>query len=171
MTRTWVKLYCRGWLEGSIRDEEPEVRAVFVDLLVLAGSSQHGQNGEIMVSPGVGLTSSQVQKVLRISRKLWQKAREKLQKSGRIMFVSDTGIITICNWGKYQSEYERQRPYREKSCNFSLQGEVTAIEGRGESIEKRKENVDADRASRVSGASLSSESSFPQKSGDDPWKG
>ena len=49
---------------------------------------------------------------LNIPLDLLEKALKKCIDEGRI---KDTGgVLTIVNWGAYQSEYQRQKPYREK---------------------------------------------------------
>lgn len=119
-SRTWVKLYCDKWLEGSIRDEAPDVRAIFIDLLALAGSGKYGDTGEIKLQNGVGFSTIQLKNLLKTSKFLLKKAVKRLQDNGRIS-VNGAGVITIINWKKYQSEYERQKPYR----NQMLQPKVT----------------------------------------------
>jgi len=149
-SRTWVKLYCDKWLEGTIREESPLVRAVFIDLLTLAGSGIYGDTGEIKLQGGVGLSDEQVASILHLSRQQWVAARDRLIKTERIALKQGgiTGmptpkrgdapllncsklalkhgksapIISISNWGRYQSEYERQKPYR---SNQKLQPIVT----------------------------------------------
>ena len=44
-SRTWIKVYCDKWLSGTIREEQPDVRSVWIDLLTLAGSGQFGDIG------------------------------------------------------------------------------------------------------------------------------
>ena len=43
--------------------------------------------------------------------------------------VDKDGVIFIMNWDKYQSEYQRQKPYREGYKNKSNQSDVVDIEG------------------------------------------
>jgi len=136
-SRTWVKLYCDKWLEGSIRDEAPEIRAIFIDLITLAGSGKYGDTGEIKLQNGVGFSTIQLIKLLKSSKYLLKKALKQLQNTGRIS-INDAGVMTIINWKKYQSEYERQKPYR----NQKLQTTVTTNGYTGERERDRdKENV------------------------------
>ena len=120
-SRTWVKLYCSKWLEGTIRHETPLVRAVFIDLLALAGSGVYGDSGEIKLPNGVGLSDKQLKTILRLTNQQWVAARLQLQKTDRIR-INTGGVISISNWHRYQSEYERQKPYR---SNLKLQPKVT----------------------------------------------
>jgi len=119
-SRTWVKIYCDNWLTGTLRGETPSLRGIWADLLALAGSGKYGDTGEIKLQNDVGLTDLQLQKLLNLSRKVWQKAKKRLILTERIA-INSRNIITILNWKKYQSEYERQKPHR----NLKLQPIVT----------------------------------------------
>ena len=119
-SRTWVKLYCHKWLEGTIREETPAVRGIFVDLLALAGDGLYGDSGEIGLQGGVGLSTNQLKSILHLTHQQWVGARDRLLKTDRIL-INSRGVISITNWGRYQSEYERQKPFR---SNSKLQAEV-----------------------------------------------
>lgn len=110
-SRNWIKVHCDKWLSGTIREETPEVRSVWIDLLSLAGGGQYGDIGEIKLSNGVGLTDAQISAILCISKSLWRKAKERFLTSDRIE-ITPKGAIRIVNWSVYQSEYQRQKPYR-----------------------------------------------------------
>ena len=116
--RTWVKVYCDKWLNGTLREESSEVRGVWVDLLSLAGSGQYGDTGEIKLINGIGFTDKQISEILRISLALWRKAKGRLQQSERIK-ITPKGAISITNWHKYQSEYKRQKQYRQQKEDSS----------------------------------------------------
>ena len=62
-SRTWFKAYADKWLSGTIREETPAVRAIFIDILTLAASGEYGDTGIISLQNGVGLTNSQYQKI------------------------------------------------------------------------------------------------------------
>lgn len=126
-SRTWVKLYCDPWLSGSLRKEAPEIRGIWADLLALAGSGKYGDTGQISLQNNVGLSDSQFEKLLNITRYQWQKAKKRLILTERIT-INQAGVVTIINWKKYQSEYERQKPYR----NGKLQRKVTTQSYTGE---------------------------------------
>jgi len=52
------------------------------------------------------------------------------------------GVISICNWKKYQSEYNRQKPYRKKSDDDSSnESDTLDIEEEGEREKEREEEV------------------------------
>ena len=111
-SRTWIKVYCDKWLDGTLRDEPPEIRGVWIDLLVLAGAGRYGDSGEIKLSNSVGLTDDQIAGILIISLSLWHRAKKRFLETERIT-ITGKGVITIVNWQKYQPEYNRQKPYRE----------------------------------------------------------
>lgn len=143
--RTWVKVYCDKWLEGTIRQESPLVRAVFIDLLALAGSGSYGDSGEIKLPNGVGLSDKQLKTILQLTRQQWVAARLALQKSDRIR-INSMGVITISNWGRYQSEYERQKPYR---SNQKLQLKVTTESYTGDRDRDRDKKVTTGKSWKV----------------------
>jgi len=117
-SRTWIKLYCDKWLEGSIRQEKPALRGVWSDLLALCGGGNYSHLGEIKVRNGVGFTNKQLALVLNIMPKMLISCQKRLVETGRIG-VDSNNIITIINWKTYQSEYERQKPQRTKSASKS----------------------------------------------------
>jgi len=112
--RTWIKIYCDKWLEGSIRKETPAVRCLFTDLLALCGSGEFSDLGQIKVRNGVGFSKKQLGIVLGLNAILLKKCLKRLQQSGRIT-IDSTNILTITNWKTYQSEYERTKKHRTKS--------------------------------------------------------
>ena len=119
-SRTWIKVYCEKWLSGTIREERPEVRGVWIDLLALAGSSQHGDVGEIKLANGVGYTDNQIAEILHITKALWRRSKQRFVDSQRIK-IAPKGAISIINWSKYQSEYGRQKPYRKHKTGEELE--------------------------------------------------
>ena len=150
-SRTWIKIYCERWLNGTIREETPELRGIWIDLLVLAGSGKYGDSGEIKITDQVGFLDQQLADLLQISRQKWATIKEKLNKTDRVI-IKNGNIIAIKNWSKYQSEYERQRGYRHsqgttteslENCNQKLQQEVTTKSTTGERDKRiEKENIE-----------------------------
>ena len=112
-SRTWIKVYCDKWLEGTISEESISVRGVWISLLALAGNGNYGDSGEIKALDGVGFNNNQVAAMLKVSLNLWVATKNRLEKTGRVT-ISNDNIITIVNWKKYQSEYERTSKYRIK---------------------------------------------------------
>lgn len=156
-SRTWIKIYCDKWLGGTIREETPEVRGIWVDLITLAGSGRFGDTGHIKLSNNIGMTDEQIAGILQITQELWNKAKKRLAETNRISFNGDN-IISIINWNKYQSEYERQKSYREK-----LQTEVTSNSYGEKEKEKEKENR-IDNNKRKSNKKKSGENGTHQRS-------
>ena len=117
-SRNWIKVYCDKWLSGTIREEEPDVRSVWIDLLTLAGGGLYGDIGEVKLSNGIGLTDTQISEIFHISNTLWRKSKQRFLISKRIE-ISKKGAIKIVNWKKYQSEYARQKPYRKPKTDES----------------------------------------------------
>jgi len=111
-SRTWIKIYCDKWLNGTIRDETPELRGIWIDLLVLAGSGKYGDEGEIKITDHVGFLDQQLADLLQISLQKWVACKKKLVQTDRVC-IENRNIVAIKNWSKYQSEYHRQKPYRE----------------------------------------------------------
>jgi hypothetical protein len=110
MARRWVKIWVAECLTGTIRfDFTPEERGVWYDLLLLAGNCR--QEGLIAAGQGVPYPDTWIAGTLNIPLELLKGtikkciATERIEKNG-------TGY-KIVNWEKYQSEYDRQKPYRE----------------------------------------------------------
>ena len=111
-SRTWFKVYAHKYLRGSIREEPPEIRAVWIGLLALAAAGDYGDSGEIKYNDDVALTDRQIAVALTVPLKLWKRAKSRLLETNRIE-IAENGAIRITNWHKYQSEYGRQKPWRE----------------------------------------------------------
>ena len=101
--------------------------------MVVAGSGRYGDSGEIKITDRVGYLDQQLADLFQISVQKWVACKKKLVETDRVE-VSENNVIRIKNWGKYQSEYERQKPYREREstiessqngCNQKLQDKVT----------------------------------------------
>jgi len=109
--RTWVKLWVNECLTGTIRfDLTPEERSVWYDLIILAGQCR--QPGVLASNEKYPFPHNYIAGILNIPLKLLEQSLEKFKKSDRV--VEDENGIKIMNWERYQSEYERQKKYREK---------------------------------------------------------
>jgi len=84
MRRTWVKFYCDQWLRGSIRKESIEVRAIFTDLLAMAGDNAYGDDGLIQLAQDVGFTDELIAGILNVPLETW------LSTKGRLSNHPDT---------------------------------------------------------------------------------
>jgi len=107
--RSWIKLFIGGWLHGSIRWQlEPAERGTWADLIALAGEC--GMEGKISDNDGRPLPREYIAGQLNIPQTLLDTTIAKCKHEGRI--EDDDGVIIISNWKAYQSEYDRQKPYR-----------------------------------------------------------
>ena len=112
MGRTWIRIHTKEWLEDEVRQDSPDIRSVWIDLLVLAGRGYYGwSSGEIKLNGGVGLRNDQIAEILHIKKSLWLRAKAHFLLKGRIT-IDTKGAIALRDWCKYQSEYDRQKPYR-----------------------------------------------------------
>lgn len=109
-TRVWVKFHVRGWLHGSIRWQlDPAERSVWADLICLAGECGH--DGKICDNDDRPYPRDFIANQFNIPVTLLNQTIAKCMHEGRIEERGD--VIAIRNWGVYQSEYDRQKPYRE----------------------------------------------------------
>ena len=111
MARKWIKLWVAESLRGTTRFEfTAEERGVWYDLLAMAGDCR--EDGFIAPGQDKGYPLEWIAGTLNIPLELLKRAIDKCVKSGRI--EQTLKGLRVLNWGKYQSEYDRQRPYREK---------------------------------------------------------
>ena len=109
--RTWVKMWVAECLEGTIRFEfSPAERGVWYDLILLAGRCRIP--GIIAANENAPYPHNYIAGLLNIDPELLETTLEKCKKSERI--IEDERGIALLNWEHYQSEYERQKPYRGK---------------------------------------------------------
>lgn len=112
--RTWIKLYCYERLHGSITAQlESDERSVWDELLCLAGLC--GFEGLIADHDQRPFPHSYIAHELHIDVELLERTLDKSKEEGRIK--EDEHGILITNWSYYQSEYERQKVYRQSSSN------------------------------------------------------
>jgi len=108
---TWVKLHINGWLHGSIRWQlEPDERGVWADLIAMAGQCLSG--GKICDNDERPYPRDFIAGQLNIPLELLDRTIAKCRREGRLEDRDD--MIVLTNWQVYQSEYERQKAYREK---------------------------------------------------------
>jgi len=110
--RTWIKLYPIDCLEGSIRYQlESDERGVWYDLLNL--SAICATPGSISDKDGRPYPHSFIANRLNIPVELLDRTLSKCNDEGRIS--EDEHGVHITHWKAYQSEYQRQLPYRRKA--------------------------------------------------------
>ena len=134
----WFKLYSEKWLIGSTRWELTlEERAIWTDFLALA--SLNAPPGQFSYH-----SLKQLSDQLKASTKKIEKAMKKFVEFKKIEADFAANSVVIANWKKYQSEYSRQKPYRnpgkqEKVCN-EVTGEcVTKLP-----LEERRREVEGE---------------------------
>ena len=119
MRRQWVKLWINEWLEGTTRFQLSAVqRSIWIDLLALAGRSRYpgivcaGKTGEDLT----GYPINYLCPLLGVSEKDFQEAIIMFKKQDRLSTSSsdDAPVITLKTWESYQSEYQRQKGYKEE---------------------------------------------------------
>ena len=110
MARRWIKVWVQESLTGTLRFEcDAGERGVWYDLLILAGNCR--QDGIIAAGENKPYPDEWIAGTLNIPMELYRKAKAKFIESGRI---EENGMgIKIVNWEKYQSEYTRQKKYRD----------------------------------------------------------
>jgi hypothetical protein len=151
----WIKLWPDEWLNGTLRFTlDHKKRAVWADVLCLAGRSRipgvicaGEENGKLIGYPPehlAGITLVTPEEFLQILSIFEAQGRVNIEReNGRI-------IIHLTNWKKYQSDYYRQKPYRQvkrtglhQKLQPKLQAKVEKgysieVEGEGEGEEEKK---------------------------------
>lgn len=117
-----MKLYVSTVFGSTSKELEPAERWIWVGFLALAGDSQW--DGVIKATVTLGYSDEQLADLLAVDTPLLRAAKRKMIKADKIT-VDEKGIISINNWEKYQSEYDRQKKYRGKSYKIRLHDGVT----------------------------------------------
>ena len=106
----WLKLWTRGWLEGSVRfDLTPAQRSVFIDLLAMARESRNPP--WIQMNENQGYPHSWIAQKLNVPLDLLEETLELCKKQGRI-YENETGI-KIMKFEVYQG-IERKSSRKKK---------------------------------------------------------
>jgi len=106
----YVKMFVSECLEGTIRfDFDPAERSVWYDLVILGGRMR--VKGLICARPGTPYPHTWIAGVLNVPLELLEATLKKCEKTERVHENGDG--IQILNWSKYQSEYQRQKHYRD----------------------------------------------------------
>ena len=99
-----------------------EQRWLWIGLLLLAGDStvpgvifrRKDENGHLL-----GYSPSTLAEMLDVNILVYEDGISRMISKSKIS-IDILGVISILNWSKYQSEYQRQKPYRERAdCNPS----------------------------------------------------
>ena len=141
MARKWIKLYVEETFSGSTFIELTyKERYVWWGLLLMAGRSP--EDGRVMKRWDTGYTPQQLAYELDCPASIVRSALAKMinrRKDEDVpkIKILDNGIIEICNWHKYQSEYQRQKPYRHsnESNNESYNNNSNHISNQSNTID------------------------------------
>ena len=117
MAYLYFRLYSKGWLEGSIRQQLTiEERSVFADLLAFANECR--ERGVIARAPGIPFPRQYLADRFGVPLELLNSTIEKCSqdgndlkrhsKSGHRIEVLPDGTLVITNWAEYQGVKETQ---------------------------------------------------------------
>jgi len=166
LRRNWIKLYVGQILTGTMMDElKNEERWSWIGLLLLAGDSK--VEGCVCVTAKMGYTDEQICELLDVPLDIFKKAKSKMVKCEKIK-VLDNNVIKIVNWNKYQSEYKRQRKYRE-SYNQKLQPKVTTKSNTLEERKKKEEYKNNRKKKKIKKKKEENQISLFEKAFNDFW--
>jgi hypothetical protein len=128
----WFKIHAQRWFLGSTRFElSPEQRAAWID--VLARASLNDPPGEFEY-----YSLEQLAAQFQMSLILVKNSLKRFVEVKKIAHDPKKKSIKILNWAKYQSEYERQKPYRKKQeCNLVTAKNVTKL-----SLDKIRDRIE-----------------------------
>lgn len=108
--RTYVKMYPHNCLHGSIRYQlDAAERGVWYELIYM--SALCAEPGTVSDNDKRPYPHDFIANRLNIDEELLESTLKKCKEEGRIS--EDEHGIHITNWGVYQSEYQRQKPYRD----------------------------------------------------------
>jgi transcription initiation factor IIE alpha subunit len=114
--RRWIKLWTQEVLHGTtLKELEPDERAVWFELLCAAGDSVIP--GIVCVAEDCGFTDEQLCKLLKVNSKLLQRGLQVLERVGKIK-RNGANIIEICNFVTYQGSDEDLEKRREYMANY-----------------------------------------------------
>jgi hypothetical protein len=125
------RIYRKSWpydnIYGSSRFEFSATnRGIWNDLLDLAKLSRV-EPGLIAPGPGQAYPHQWIAGLLNVPLEDLDQTIELLKKTNRISENHDG--IRITNWTKYQTEYDRQKPWREAKKERDYTGKGTKYEG------------------------------------------
>jgi len=125
--RTWVKMDCEGLLRGSINYLLPlDGQAVWLKMIALSEICG-GRAGYIEDNNHSGLPREYIAQELHCGVELLEMVLQKMQGDGAIN-INGTGSIQLVNFAHYQfSEYDRQKPFRDKRKQKKSYGEFNNV--------------------------------------------
>lgn len=143
--RNWIKIYPEGFLRRTLFMEMPDIgeRYAWIGFLCLAGDN--GIDGKISITETMGYTDEQLAGLLDMDVDVLKSAKKKMVKYEKIS-VDKNNVIQILSWNTYQSEYQRQRDYRQerlhpKVTTQSYNAKLHTDRDRDIDIEEDKDNI------------------------------
>ncbi len=144
MRRNWIKIYVDQCLRGTMISElSPAQRWMWIGLLLMAGDST--EEGLIFIRKDeegtlIGYSHSTMAEMLGVDEKEYEAAIEKMVHYEKISF-NVNNVIKIVNWSRYQSEYQRQKPYRSSDGQQVLRKEIDKGYKKNSNFESNPSNV------------------------------
>ena len=130
--QSWLRLWTRGWLYGSIRfDLTPEQRSVFVDLCALARQSRNPP--WIQANPDVAYPHEWLANTLNIPLELLKTTLEKLEQQKRI--EQNGNGIKVLKFEYYQDPMASRRESKEPAGEPES---PEATKGKHEGLRRRR---------------------------------
>ena len=121
-SRKWFKVWVDPWLNGTTRFELTDTqRAFWMDLLAMAALSRWpgiifaGMSGDRSIGYPIGKFQALVTSPMDVEETF--RIMEQAEKIKVEITCENPRLykVTILNWNKYQSEYSRQKTYRQKA--------------------------------------------------------
>ena len=114
--RLWIKLWVREIIHGTtLKELEPDERAVWFELLCVAGDSVI--SGKVCISEELGYTDEQLCTLLRVDISLLKRAVNKLEIVEKIK-RNGNNIIEIAKFNKYQGSDEELDEKRKRDAEY-----------------------------------------------------
>jgi hypothetical protein len=114
--RLWIKLWTREVIHGTtLKELEPDERAVWFELLCVAGDSVI--SGKVCISEELGYTDEQLCILLKVEKDLLKRAVNKLEFVEKIK-RNGNNIIEICKFNKYQGSDEELDEKRKRDAEY-----------------------------------------------------
>jgi len=112
----------------------PDERSIWDDYLDMATPPNTQLAGQVCISAEIGYTPEQLSSILKTDIEIIKRANKRMEEL-KMITVENSGIVVVNNYYKYQSEYTRQKAYRQ-----AIQSEVTSDSNKpGLHREKRRE--------------------------------
>ena len=96
---------------SSKRKLLPDERSVWDDYLDMASPAYGPIAGEVCAQKGIAYPIDMLSAMLKTPLEVIARANKHMEELGMIT-IENSGVIIINKWAEYQSEYERQKPYR-----------------------------------------------------------